>query len=59
MEIRQPASDWQLFKYILPYGMRYRGQLICSVLLLVPLAVAGAIQPVIVQQAIDGPIQKG
>ncbi len=59
MEIRQPTSDWQLFKYILPYGARYRGQLVFSLILLIPLAVAGAIQPVIVQQAIDGPIRQG
>jgi len=59
MEIRRPTSDWQLFKYILPYGARYRGQLVFSLILLIPLAVAGAIQPVIVQQAIDGPIRQG
>lgn len=59
MEIRRPPSDWQLFKYILPYGLRYRSQLLYSLLLLLPLALAGAIQPVIVQQAIDGPIQEG
>ncbi|MFN3360749.1 MAG: ABC transporter ATP-binding protein [Pseudanabaenaceae cyanobacterium] len=52
-------SDWQLFRYLLPYGNRYRGQLIASILLLVPLAVAGAVQPVIVQRAIDGPLRSG
>ncbi|PLS68603.1 MAG: long-chain fatty acid--CoA ligase [Cyanobacteria bacterium M5B4] len=60
MEIRPSASnDWQLFQQLVPYGRRYLRDFRLSLGLLVPIALVEAIQPVIVQQAIDGPIQSG
>ncbi len=60
MEIRPSASnDWQLLQQLIPYGRRYLRDFRLSLGLLVPIALVEAIQPVIVQQAIDGPIQNG
>jgi ATP-binding cassette, subfamily B, multidrug efflux pump len=46
-------NDWRLFLQLLPYIGKNRGILIISLILLVPLAVAGAIQPLIVGQAVS------
>jgi ATP-binding cassette, subfamily B, multidrug efflux pump len=46
-------NDWRLFWQLLPYVGQSRGILIISLILLVPLAVAGAIQPLIVGQAVS------
>ncbi|MFN3925846.1 MAG: ABC transporter ATP-binding protein [Pseudanabaenaceae cyanobacterium] len=51
-----PESDWQLLLRLLPYAQRNWGKFLLSVVLLIPLAVAVAIQPILVQQGIDGPI---
>ncbi|MEO0457610.1 MAG: ABC transporter ATP-binding protein [Cyanobacteria bacterium P01_A01_bin.114] len=46
-------SDWRLFKQMLPYLLDNRQQLILPLLLLVPLALAQAFQPVLIGQAIS------
>lgn len=46
-------NDWRLFLKILPYTRNNRLILIISLLLLLPLSVAGAIQPLIIGQAIS------
>jgi ATP-binding cassette, subfamily B, multidrug efflux pump len=46
-------NDWRLFWQLLPYIGQGRGILIISLILLVPLAVAGAVQPLIVGQAVS------
>jgi len=46
-------NDWRLLLKLLPYARRNRGILLLSMLLLVPISVAGAIQPLIIGQAIS------
>ncbi|MCM1985357.1 ABC transporter ATP-binding protein [Lyngbya confervoides] len=50
---RRQANDWQLFKSILPYASPYRNPVGLAALLLIPLALAGALQPLLVGQAIS------
>jgi ATP-binding cassette subfamily B multidrug efflux pump len=50
---RQPASDWRLFLRLWPYIQRHRRSLILPLILLVPLALANALQPVLIGQAIS------
>jgi ATP-binding cassette subfamily B protein len=50
---RRRENDWRLFLRLVPYGKRHRGILTLSMLLLFPLAVANAIQPLLVGQAIS------
>ena len=51
----QPASetDWRLFMRLASYAWRSKRLLIISIALLVPLAVSGAIQPILIGQAIS------
>ncbi|TYQ26607.1 ABC transporter ATP-binding protein [Pseudanabaena sp. UWO310] len=44
---------------LLPYAKQNSKQLVISLLLLLPLSIASAVQPILVQQAIDGPIKSG
>ena len=46
-------NDWRLFLQLLPYIGKNRGILIISLILLVPLAIAASIQPLIVGQAVS------
>ena len=46
-------NDWRLFLQLLPYIGKNRGVLIISLILLIPLAIAGAVQPLIVGQAVS------
>ncbi len=46
------ATDWQLLQRLLPYLQPYRWALLGSGLLLIPLAAAAALQPIIIGQAI-------
>ncbi|WP_448513748.1 ABC transporter ATP-binding protein [Parathermosynechococcus lividus] len=46
------ATDWQLLQQLIPYLRPYRWALLGSGLLLVPLAAAAALQPIIIGQAI-------
>jgi ATP-binding cassette, subfamily B, multidrug efflux pump len=52
-EQRTRVSDWRLFLNIVPYARTYRHTLVIAAVLLLPLAVAGAIQPILVGQAIS------
>ena len=54
VENRRPReNDWRLFLRLVPYARRSGRMLAFSMLLLVPLAVAGAIQPLLIGQAIS------
>lgn len=54
VEKRRPReNDWRLFLRLVPYARRSGRLLAVSMLLLVPLAVAGAIQPLLIGQAIS------
>jgi ATP-binding cassette subfamily B multidrug efflux pump len=50
---RTNESDWRLFLQLVPYARRNQTILFWSLILLVPLAIAGAIQPLIIGQAIS------
>jgi ATP-binding cassette subfamily B protein len=56
---RLKSSDWRLMSSLFPYAKRNSRQLFISLFLLVPLSIASAVQPILVQQAIDGPIKNG
>ncbi len=56
---RLKSNDWRLLLSLLPYAKQNSKQLLISLLLLVPLSIASAVQPILVQQAIDGPIKSG
>jgi ATP-binding cassette subfamily B protein len=53
------SNDWRLMLSLLPYAKQNSKQLVISLLLLVPLSIASAVQPILVQQGIDGPIKNG
>jgi ATP-binding cassette, subfamily B, multidrug efflux pump len=46
-------NDWRLFLKLIPYASKSKGTLLICLILLVPLAIAGSIQPLIVGQAIS------
>jgi len=46
-------NDWRLFLKLIPYARKSQGTLVICLFLLVPLAVAGSIQPLIIGQAIS------
>jgi ATP-binding cassette subfamily B protein len=50
---RSPQNDWRLLLRVLPYARRHNRQLLLVVLLLVPLAISGAVQPILIGQAIS------
>ncbi|MEM8829089.1 MAG: ABC transporter ATP-binding protein [Cyanobacteria bacterium P01_G01_bin.19] len=50
---KKQDSDWRLFLKLIPYTRKNRGTLVICLILLVPLAIAGSIQPLIVGQAIS------
>ncbi len=50
---RNRENDWRLFLRLVPYARRRQRLLWVSAILLVPLAIAGAIQPILVGQAIS------
>ena len=50
---RPHLSNWTLFKSIVPYTLKYRAPLTLVGFILVPLAIAGALQPVLIGQAIS------
>ncbi len=50
---RQRDNDWRLFLRLLPYARRNRKMLGLSMVLLVPIAVANAIQPLLIGQVIS------
>ncbi len=50
---RRRENDWRLFLRLVPYARRSSRLLGISLILLVPLAFAGAVQPIIIGQAIS------
>ncbi|MGB3614229.1 MAG: ABC transporter ATP-binding protein [Elainellaceae cyanobacterium] len=50
---RRDDNDWQLVKMLLPYAKRHRRLLAIALLLLVPLSVAEAVQPILIGQAVS------
>ncbi len=50
---RTLKSDWRLFLRLVPYITQNRAQLVIPMLLLVPLSLAQALQPVLIGQAIS------
>jgi len=56
---KAPDSDWRLLLRLKPYAQRSSKNLLVSLILLLPLAIANAIQPILVKQGIDGPIAHG
>ncbi len=53
---RPQGNDWRLLQILWPYARRHLRLLILALIYLPPLALADAMQPLILQQAIDGPI---
>ncbi|MBW4466078.1 MAG: ABC transporter ATP-binding protein/permease [Pegethrix bostrychoides GSE-TBD4-15B] len=52
-ELRRPRpTDLRLFKILIPHAKRNLKLLVVSLLLLIPLALAGAVQPIIIGQAV-------
>jgi ATP-binding cassette, subfamily B, multidrug efflux pump len=49
----QRETDWRLLGRIVPYGLQNGRLLLISMLLLVPAAIAGAVQPILVGDAIS------
>ncbi|MEN9519130.1 MAG: hypothetical protein RLZZ381_1718 [Cyanobacteriota bacterium] len=52
-KVKNQDNDWRLFLKLIPYASKSKGTLIICLILLIPLAVAGSIQPLIVGQAIS------
>ena len=50
---RRNENDWRLFLRLVPYARRSGRLLASSMILLVPLSVSGAIQPILIGQAIS------
>ncbi len=52
---KQPRreTDWRLFMRLASYATRSKRLLIISIILLVPLAISGAVQPILIGQAIS------
>jgi ATP-binding cassette, subfamily B, multidrug efflux pump len=54
LKSRKPKeNDWRLFLRLVPYARRHGRLLSISMLLLVPLAISGALQPILIGQAIS------
>lgn len=53
------GGDFRLLALLIPYAKQSYRELVISLILLIPLSIANAIQPLLVQQAIDGPIKAG
>jgi ATP-binding cassette subfamily B protein len=57
---RHPIKgDWRLLLSLFPYVKQNSQQLVLSLFLLIPLSISSAVQPILVQQGIDGPIKNG
>lgn len=50
---RPKENDWRLLLRLTPYAIRNKTLLIASLALLIPLSIAGAVQPLIIGQAIS------
>ncbi len=51
-----PQSDWRLLRVLWPYARRHWQLFLAALAFLPPLALADAVQPLILQRALDGPI---
>ncbi|PLZ85206.1 long-chain fatty acid--CoA ligase [Fischerella muscicola CCMEE 5323] len=52
-QYRRRENDWRLFLRLIPYARRHVRSLTLSILLLVPVAVANAVQPLLIGQVIS------
>jgi ATP-binding cassette, subfamily B, multidrug efflux pump len=52
-ETRSQQSDWRLFLSIVPFARPYLRTLILAGILLIPLAISAAVQPILIGQAIS------
>ncbi|APB33813.1 ABC transporter related protein [Gloeomargarita lithophora Alchichica-D10] len=52
-KLGRPGGDWQLLKHLGRYAVHYRKLLVLAFVLLLPLAFASAIQPVLIGQTIS------
>ncbi|WP_414583757.1 ABC transporter ATP-binding protein [Scytonema sp. PCC 10023] len=50
---RRRENDWRLFLRLVPYARRHKRSLFVSILLLVPIAVANAVEPQLIGQVIS------
>lgn len=50
---RQKEADWLLLQRLVPYGLQHRRLLAFAMVLLIPGAIAGAIQPILIGDAIS------
>jgi ATP-binding cassette, subfamily B, multidrug efflux pump len=50
---RAPEADWRLFARLIPYARKSSAMLLFSLVLLMPLAVSNAVQPLLIGQAIS------
>ncbi|MEQ8963856.1 MAG: ABC transporter ATP-binding protein [Coleofasciculus sp. C2-GNP5-27] len=50
---RRGETDWRLFRRLIPYALRKKRLLITAIILLVPVSILGAIQPLIIGQAVS------
>ncbi|GFE68289.1 ABC transporter ATP-binding protein [Chroococcus sp. FPU101] len=50
---RSRDNDWRLVLSLLPYARLYNKTLILSIILLIPLSISGAIQPIIIGQSVS------
>jgi ATP-binding cassette, subfamily B, multidrug efflux pump len=50
---RAQEADWRLFARLIPYARKSSGMLLFSLVLLMPLAVSNAVQPLLIGQAIS------
>jgi ATP-binding cassette subfamily B multidrug efflux pump len=50
---RRGETDWRLFRRLIPYALRKKRLLIIAIILLVPVSILGAIQPLIIGQAVS------
>ncbi len=49
----QRQTDWRLVQLLIPYALRHRRSLVVAMVLLVPLSIAEAVQPILVGQAVS------
>lgn len=52
-DTRPQENDWRLLLRLTPYARRNKNLFLTSILLLIPLSIAGAVQPLIIGQAIS------
>jgi len=48
-----PENDWRLFLRLVPYAKRSQGIFVASIVLLIPLSISGAVQPLLIGEAIS------